>query len=60
MGMGTQWYYASAHVVVWRTGLRYESLPVVASSLEVELSPRVFADIRLMEAEALSAWSKKT
>jgi hypothetical protein len=59
MGMSTQWTFAGQMLL--RTGLRYEGLRTVAECLDISwpLPPRVFADIRLCEAEALSAWSKR-
>ena len=59
MGMATQWQTGGQFLT--RVGLRYEVLPVVAQSLSIAwpLPERTFADIRMMEAEALSAWSKR-
>lgn len=59
MAMGTQWTYAGQ--LLTRMGLRYESLPVVAAGLSIPwpLPDSGFADIRMMEAEALSAWSRR-
>lgn len=58
MAMGTQWL--TAGMAGMRYGLNYAVLPTVAELTGVELSPDVFLDIRTMEAEALSAWSKRT
>lgn len=59
MGMATQW--TTSGMSGLRSGLRYEALPIVAQLLEIPwpLPQRTFTDIRLMEAEALSAWSEK-
>jgi hypothetical protein len=57
MAMATQWN--GAGMAGLRVGLRYEALPVASRGVGVKLSPAVFRDIRLMEAEALSAWSEK-
>ena len=59
MGMVTQWRTAGMAGV--RIGLDYGVLEQVAASLEitVPLDKQTFADIRFMEAEALSAWTKR-
>lgn len=36
------------------TGLRYEALPVVAAALDLVVDRQIFADLQLIEAEALS------
>lgn len=60
--MATQWKATPVGLAgSVRTGLDYTSLEPVARSLGLDypLDPQTFADIRLMEAEALSVWSKR-
>jgi hypothetical protein len=59
MGMSTQWLTGGMAGV--RTGLNYAVLETVARSLKISLplDTRIFSDIRLMEAEALSSWSRR-
>lgn len=59
MGMATQWKTAGMAGI--RTGLDYNALPLVAASLGVAcpLSTQTFNDLRAMEAEAMSVWSKR-
>lgn len=58
MAMATQWKTAGMAGV--RTGLDYGVLESVAASLKIDypLAPEVFGDLRFMEAEALSIWSR--
>lgn len=59
MGMSTQWRTAGMAGI--RIGLDYNVLESVARSMEIAtpVDTALFADIRLMEAEALNAWSKR-
>jgi hypothetical protein len=58
LAMSTQWRWTSVgQAGVIRTGLDYSVLATVASSLDVQWSSALFNDIRLMEREALTAWS---
>lgn len=62
LAMATQWKTAPVGLNgSIRTGLDYTALEPVARSLgfDYPLAPQTFADIRLMEAEALSVWSKR-
>lgn len=59
MAMATQW--KTAGMAGLRTGLEYTALPGVAASLGIPfpLEPQTFADLRLLEAEALNIWSRR-
>lgn len=59
MGVATQW--RTAGVAGIRIGLDYTILEPVARALGIPtpLDTQTFNDIRLLEAEALSTWSKK-
>ncbi len=61
MGMATQWKTASGMGGGMRIGLEYGALELVARALEIAypLERRVFTDLRMMEAEALSIWSRR-
>lgn len=62
MGMATQWETASFGMAgSMRTGLRYAALETVARSMGIPypLPAPLFSDLRFMEAEALSIWSRK-
>lgn len=62
MALGTQWKSTAAGMgASMRTGLDYSALEPVVRSLGIvyPLEPQVFSDLRLMEAEALSVWSKR-
>lgn len=54
IAMGTQWQMGMRGAV----GLRYEALPPVFDALRVPRGdrPQVFADVRVMEQEALRIW----
>lgn len=58
--LSTQWRWASAGMAgAFKTGLEYASIAPAALGLGVEVTPRVFNDLRLLEAEALKVWSRK-
>lgn len=53
--MGTQWRWAAVGSGILRVGMDYSALPAVAQASGVEIAPRVFADLRVMEGEVLKA-----
>lgn len=60
MGMETQWRWTGAGMAgAFRTGIDYSALSVVASAIGVELTPRILADIRILEGEAVRQWARK-
>ncbi len=62
-GMATQWNWSvmGAAGIIGRvaTGLRYEALPAVSAALGLTVDRQIFADLQLIEAEALSAMVKQ-
>ncbi len=61
MGLATQWKVGAGLGGAYRTGLDYTAIEPVARALGLHypLAPQTFADLRLMEAEALSVWSRQ-
>jgi len=60
MALATQWRWAGAGLAgAFRLGLDYNAVEPTARMLRVELTPTVFNDLRVMETEALSVWSKR-
>lgn len=58
--LATQWRYASAGMAGgFRMGLEYQAIEATARMLRVEVTPDIFDDLRLMESEALSVWSRR-
>lgn len=58
--MSTQWRWTSAGLAgALRMGLDYQAIEPVARMLGVDLTGDVFADLQLMETEALGVWSRK-
>jgi len=62
-GMATQWNWSvmGAGGIIGRmaTGLRYEALPAVSAALGLAVDRQMFADLQLIEAEALSAMAAR-
>jgi len=62
IAMDTQWDSVSVGMAgTFRSGLKYQSLPVVAASCGIEypLTPSVFLDLQTLEREALRIWSAR-
>ncbi len=62
--LSTQWNYASAGLAGGGfTGLKYETVPIVASGLSILTTapdwPRIFSDLQTLEREALSEFAKR-
>lgn len=58
--LSTQWHWVGAGMAgAFRTGLRYEAIDATAKGNALEMTPTVFGDIRTLEREALSVWSRK-
>lgn len=57
VALRTQWIHHP--VIGTRTGLRYEAIAPTAGNMHVELTPALFADLRIMEEEALASWAKR-
>lgn len=56
----TQWLWTGAGAAgAFRTGINYVAVKPTADALNVNLTPAVFNDIRLLEGEALATWSKR-
>ena len=55
VAMGTQWSVGMGGA----TGLRYEALPVLASSMRIRLSRRRMAGLQAMERAALAVMSER-
>ncbi|ARR57000.1 hypothetical protein HY78_00500 [Rhizorhabdus wittichii DC-6] len=53
--MSTQWRVDSFSGS--RLGIDYSAVPATAQMLGIELTPAAFHDLRIMEAEALSAFA---
>ncbi len=57
IALDTQW---QVHPMTgMRLGLRYEAVPAAAAALGLDLNPALFADLRIMEGAALSAWAAR-
>lgn len=55
LALDTQW---SWHPMVGaRIGLKYEAVPAIAGMMGIEMTPRRFADLKSMEAEALATFA---
>lgn len=58
-------YLFSALQTQWRvgmcgpTGLDYAAMPVTAQGMQIDLTPDVFEQVRVMEAEALRLFAEK-
>lgn len=58
--MSTQWRWTGAGMAgAFRTGLDYTALGATALAAGLEMTPRLFDDIRTLEREALTVWSRK-
>jgi hypothetical protein len=55
--LNTQWNTAGLAGV--RTGLKYEAIKPTAEALQIDASPGVFLDLRIMEDEALKLVSER-
>lgn len=53
VALGTQWNWHPVAGV--RLGIRYEAVAPAAAAMELTLTPAIFNDLRLMEAEAIAA-----
>lgn len=58
--MSTQWRWTGAGMAgAFRTGLDYTALEATARAAGLEMTPGLFDDIRTLERECLSVWSRK-
>lgn len=58
--MSTQWRWTGAGMAgAFRTGLDYSALEATARAAGLEMTPGLFDDIRTLERECLSVWSRK-
>jgi hypothetical protein len=58
--MSTQWRWTGAGMAgAFRTGFDYGALEATARSAGLSMTPTLFDDIRTLEREALSVWSRK-
>lgn len=58
--LDTQWKWVGAGMAgAFRSGIDYTAIAPVAAALGVSVTGQHFRDIRLMEAEAISVWSKQ-
>lgn len=57
LALGTQW--RSAGMEGEPSGLDYTAIPVTARLRAVRMTPTLFAEIRIMEHAALTAWAEK-
>lgn len=58
--MSTQWRWTGAGMGgAFRTGLDYSSIEPTARASGLELTNKLFDDIRTLEREALAVWSRK-
>lgn len=55
MAMSTQWrrIIVPMTAIILLEGLIYDALPSVARMINLKMTPALFADIRMMEAEAI-------
>jgi hypothetical protein len=59
-GMRTQWRWVGAGMAgAFRTGLDLTALASVAAIAKVEVTPRVLADLQVMESAAIEQWSRR-
>lgn len=57
LGLSTQWRSAGLSAAL--TGLDYAAIEPAARMLDIDLTPRLFLDLRLMEGEALAAMNER-
>lgn len=57
LGLATQW--KTAGMAGFKTGLDYGAVKGTAANLGVAMSPPVFCDLQLMEAEALKVQAER-
>lgn len=57
VALGTQWNWHPVAGV--RLGIRYEAVAPAAAAMELKLTPAIFTDLRIMEAEAIAASAAK-
>ena len=58
--LATQWRWTGAGMAgAFRTGLDYAVLEPTARAAGLEMTPRLFDDIRVLERECLAVWSRK-
>jgi hypothetical protein len=55
--LGTQWNWHPVAGV--RLGIRYEAVAPTAAGMGLTLTPAMFTDLRIMEAEAMTALAEK-
>lgn len=60
MALQTQWRWISAGMGgAFRSGIDYPAIAPTASALGLTMTPGLFNDLRLLEAEALRVWNGK-
>jgi hypothetical protein len=61
VSMATQWNMAGGGFMpMWRTGLKYEVLPIVAAGIEIDWpSAAIFSDLRTLETAAMAEWARR-
>jgi hypothetical protein len=60
LALGTQWKYVAGGLgPPIRIGLDYAAVEPTARGMGINVTPRIFADLRVMEEEALDVWSKR-
>ena len=58
--LATQWKWIGAGMAgAFRSGLDYTAVQPVATMLGLDLTPRVFNDLRIMESAAIEIWSRQ-
>lgn len=57
LAMKTQWNVLSTMAGTFRQGLKYEAIEPTARMAGVELSPRIFSDLRTLESAALEEFA---
>jgi hypothetical protein len=55
--LGTQWRHAG--MTGLRIGLDYTAIEATARMLDIEMTPQLLVDLRVMEDEALATWAEK-
>lgn len=60
LAMRTQWVWVGLGMAgAMRTGLNYAALSATAELSGVQMTDRVFSDIRTLESSALDTWDRK-
>lgn len=60
LASGSQWRWVGVGMAgAMRTGLDLPAVIAIGDRLEISVTPRVLADLKIMEGEAAALWGKK-